>query len=57
MKEELFPCQLPKEITLLAEAAVELAVQTWGQRSLTEIEAEERLSYCCEKVDFGIIKF
>lgn len=49
VKEELFPCQLPKEITLLAEAAVELAVQTWGQRSLTEIEAEERLSYCCEK--------
>ena len=34
----------------MAEEAVELAVKTWGQRSLTELEAEERLSYSCEKV-------
>lgn len=35
----------------LAEEAVKLAVQTWGKRSLTELEAEERLSYSCEKVE------
>lgn len=34
----------------LADEAVELAVKTWGKRSLTELEAEERLSYSCEKV-------
>lgn len=36
----------------MAEEAVKLAVETWGQRSLTELEAEERLSYSCEKVRF-----
>ena len=34
----------------MAEEAVELAVKTWDQRSLTELEAEDRLSYSCEKV-------
>lgn len=37
----------------MAEEAVQLAVKTWGQRSITELEAEERLSYSCEKVIFG----
>lgn len=36
----------------MAEEAVQLAVKTWGQRSITELEAEERLSYSCEKVIF-----
>ncbi|KAK7269548.1 hypothetical protein RIF29_22279 [Crotalaria pallida] len=49
VNEKLFPCQLSKENTELAEKAVQLAVKTWGQRSLTELEAEERLSYSCEK--------
>ncbi|KAM7277283.1 hypothetical protein ACFE04_019149 [Oxalis oulophora] len=49
VNESLFPCKLSNENTKLAEEAVQLAVQTWGQRSLTELEAEERLSYSCEK--------
>lgn len=51
MNESLFPCNLAKEKMVLAEEAVELAVKTWGKRSLTELEAEERLSYSCEKVN------
>lgn len=50
VNESLFPCELSKENINLAEKAVELAVKTWGRRSLTELEAEERLSYSCEKV-------
>ncbi|XP_052184692.1 protein translocase subunit SecA, chloroplastic [Diospyros lotus] len=49
VNENLFPCTLSKENTNFAEEAVQLAVKTWGQRSLTELEAEERLSYSCEK--------
>ncbi|KAL8089197.1 hypothetical protein AgCh_038833 [Apium graveolens] len=49
VNESLFPCELSKENINLAEKAVELAVKTWGRRSLTELEAEERLSYSCEK--------
>ncbi|EEF47163.1 conserved hypothetical protein [Ricinus communis] len=49
VNESLFPCKLSKKNTDLAEEAVQLAVKTWGQRSLTELEAEERLSYSCEK--------
>lgn len=49
VNESLFPSQLSKKNIELAEEAVELAVKTWGQRTLTELEAEERLSYSCEK--------
>ncbi|KAH0784337.1 hypothetical protein KY290_003935 [Solanum tuberosum] len=49
VSESLFPCTLSKEKTKLAEEAVEVAVKMWGPRSLTELEAEERLSYSCEK--------
>uniref|UniRef100_A0A2P2LNK3 Protein translocase subunit SecA n=1 Tax=Rhizophora mucronata TaxID=61149 RepID=A0A2P2LNK3_RHIMU len=49
VSESLFPCNLSSENTKLAEEAVQLAVKSWGQRSLTELEAEERLSYSCEK--------
>ncbi|KAK9161875.1 hypothetical protein Syun_008216 [Stephania yunnanensis] len=49
VNENLFPCQLSKKTITVAEEAVELASKTWGQRSLTELEAEERLSYSCEK--------
>lgn len=52
MNESLFPCSLSKENSRLAEEAVQLASKTWGQKSLTELEAEERLSYSCEKVRF-----
>jgi len=50
VNEKLFPCQLSNKNVDLAEKAVQLAVETWGKRSLTELEAEERLSYTCEKV-------
>ncbi|KAK1558261.1 hypothetical protein Q3G72_000482 [Acer saccharum] len=49
VNESLFPCKLSNENAQLAEEAVQLAVKAWGQRSLTELEAEERLSYSCEK--------
>ncbi|PIN20103.1 hypothetical protein CDL12_07200 [Handroanthus impetiginosus] len=49
VNESLFPCTLSNEKSKLAEEAVQLAAKTWGQRSLTELEAEERLSYSCEK--------
>ena len=51
VNENLFPCKLSNENTKLAEEAVDLAVKSWGQRSLSELEAEERLSYSCEKVN------
>lgn len=49
VNENLFPCDLSKDAISLAKDAVEFAVEKWGQRSLTELEAEERLSYSCEK--------
>lgn len=49
VNECLFPCDLSSEKAKLAEEAVQFAVMTWGQKSLTELEAEERLSYSCEK--------
>lgn len=49
VNEKLFPCQLSNKNADLAEKAVQLAIETWGKRSLTELEAEERLSYACEK--------
>lgn len=49
VNENLFPCKLSNENAKLAEEAVELAAKSWGQRSLSELEAEERLSYSCEK--------
>nr|CAD1829679.1 unnamed protein product [Ananas comosus var. bracteatus] len=49
VSESLFPCELSKETVSLAKDAVEMAVKTWGQRTLTELEAEERLSYSCER--------
>ncbi|KAL9225051.1 hypothetical protein vseg_001020 [Gypsophila vaccaria] len=49
VKENLFPCKLSHENMKLVEDAVQLAVTTWGKRSLSELDAEERLSYSCEK--------
>lgn len=49
VNESLFPSQLSQKNIELAEEAVDLAVKTWGQKALTELEAEERLSYSCEK--------
>lgn len=52
VNESLFPCKLSNKNAKLAEEAVQLAVKTWGQKSLTELESEERLSYSCEKVKY-----
>ncbi|MBA0575170.1 hypothetical protein Golob_027966, partial [Gossypium lobatum] len=49
VNEKLFPCKLSDKNTKLAEEAVELSVKTWGKKSLSELEAEELLSYSCEK--------
>ncbi|KAI6697652.1 hypothetical protein NL676_017771 [Syzygium grande] len=49
VNEDIFPCKLSSGNTQLAEEAVQLAMKTWGQRSLIVLEAEERLSYACEK--------
>lgn len=63
VNESLFPCTLSKDNSRLAEEAVQLASKTWGQRSLTELEAEDRLSYSCEKVKsvkiplFSLLKY
>ncbi|KAH9313109.1 hypothetical protein KI387_028144, partial [Taxus chinensis] len=49
VNENLFPCELSPDNISLVENAVQMAVRTWGKRSLTELEAEDRLSYACEK--------
>lgn len=49
VKETLFPCKLSQDSLSLVEDAVQMAVRTWGKRSLTELQAEDRLSYACEK--------
>jgi preprotein translocase subunit SecA len=50
MNESLFPCELSKETLSFVKDTVEMAVKEWREKSLTELEAEERLSYSCEKV-------
>lgn len=50
VSESLFPCALSQETAKVVEEAVQLAASSWGRRSLPELEAEERLSYACEKV-------
>ncbi|MCO5561757.1 hypothetical protein L7F22_015380 [Adiantum nelumboides] len=45
----LFPCELSEECSVLVTDAVETAVEAWGKKSLTELEAEDCLSYACEK--------
>uniref|UniRef100_A0A0D9V0A4 Protein translocase subunit SecA n=1 Tax=Leersia perrieri TaxID=77586 RepID=A0A0D9V0A4_9ORYZ len=47
--ESLFPCELSKDALSYVKDAVEVSVKAWGEKSLTELEAEERLSYSCEK--------
>lgn len=49
VNENLFPCGLSPDSLSLVEDAVQMAVRTWGKRSLTELQAEDRLSYACEK--------
>lgn len=45
----LFPCELSEETRSEIEAAVEAAAEAWGEKALPLLEAEDRLSYACEK--------
>ncbi|XP_044975930.1 protein translocase subunit SECA1, chloroplastic isoform X3 [Hordeum vulgare subsp. vulgare] len=47
--ESLFPCELSEDTLSCVKDAVDVAVKEWGEKSLPELEAEERLSYSCEK--------
>lgn len=46
---EIFPTQLRKETEQLLKAAVEVAVKAYGERSLPELEAEEKVAVAAEK--------
>ncbi|KAL2631916.1 hypothetical protein R1flu_016602 [Riccia fluitans] len=45
----LFPCELSESTMSIAEKAVDAAVKSWGEKSLAELDAEDRLSYASEK--------
>eukprot|EP00271_Cylindrocystis_brebissonii_P010071 TRINITY_DN26172_c0_g1_i1.p1 TRINITY_DN26172_c0_g1~~TRINITY_DN26172_c0_g1_i1.p1 ORF type:complete len:1077 (+),score=261.84 TRINITY_DN26172_c0_g1_i1:110-3340(+) len=46
---KVFPCKLSPAVLAEIDAAVEAAAQEWGEKSLTKLEANDRLSYACEK--------
>jgi preprotein translocase subunit SecA len=45
----IFPCQLSDATASAAKSAVKAAAAAWGERSLTLLDAEDRLSVACEK--------
>lgn len=45
----LFPCELSARSFDLVNEAVDAFVAGWGENSLTALEAEDKLSYACEK--------
>lgn len=46
---QLFPCKLTPENAQLVNEVVQTSIAKWGENSLTELEAEDKLSYACEK--------
>ncbi|WP_414584000.1 preprotein translocase subunit SecA [Scytonema sp. PCC 10023] len=46
---QVFPTQLTKETEKLLKEAVEIAVREYGDRSLTELEAEDKVAVAAEK--------
>ncbi|MBD2448428.1 preprotein translocase subunit SecA [Nostoc sp. FACHB-152] len=46
---EIFPTQLSKETEKLLKEAVEFAVREYGERSLPELEAEDKVAVAAEK--------
>jgi preprotein translocase subunit SecA len=46
---EVFPAQLAPDTEKLLKSAVDLAVQKYGERSLSELEAEEKVAVAAEK--------
>ncbi|MCC5605323.1 preprotein translocase subunit SecA [Nostoc sp. CHAB 5834] len=54
---EIFPTQLTKETEKLLKDAVEIAVREYGDRSLPELEAEDKVAVAAEKapIDDSVI--
>jgi preprotein translocase subunit SecA len=46
---DLFPVEASDDAKQLISSAVKAAVGAWGERQLTELEAEDRLAFACEK--------
>jgi len=46
---KLYPCDLSDATERLLASAVATATKAWGERSLTLLEAEDRLSVACER--------
>jgi len=55
---EIFPTQLSKEVEQELKQAVEAAVKEYGERSLSELDAEEKIAVAAEKgpIDDPIIE-
>ncbi|MEH1842907.1 MAG: preprotein translocase subunit SecA [Nostoc sp.] len=55
---EIFPTQLTKETEKLLKDAVEIAVREYGDRSLSELEAEDKVAIAAEKapIDDSVIQ-
>merc|ERR1719478_232005 len=49
VKDGLYPCDISTEASTALSNAVEKAIASWGERSLDVLEAEDRLSFACEK--------
>lgn len=47
--EQIFPKPLSKETETLLKEAVQFAVKTYGERSLTELEADDKVAVAAEK--------
>ncbi|MBL1208916.1 preprotein translocase subunit SecA [Geminocystis sp. GBBB08] len=46
---DIFPCQLSLETETKLKEAVKFAVETYGQQSLSELDAEEKIAIAAEK--------
>ncbi|GFH12233.1 protein translocase subunit SecA [Haematococcus lacustris] len=46
---DLFPCDISASTLTLAKQAAKAAAASWGERQLSLLEAEDRLSVACEK--------
>ena len=49
VKDGLYPCDLSPETAKLLTDSVNTACSVWGERSLESLDAEDRLSFACEK--------
>ncbi|MCT7948573.1 preprotein translocase subunit SecA [Ancylothrix sp. C2] len=56
--EQIFPKPLSKETETLLKEAVQFAVKTYGERSLTELEADDKVAVAAEKAptNDGVIR-